>query len=224
MTHATPHPPPGLTAPGTGDDRRLEHLIACPSCDALYTARMPAFGQQAVCETCHTVLIQPRRKAGIRILMLSLAILILVVAALFFPFLEISRAGLSNRASLLDVALSFRSERMAALALATAAVIVVVPLLRMLLITYVLLPIVLNARPFAQARRAFRWSQELKPWSMAEIFVLGVAVALVKVADLAQIAFGAAFWMFLVLVGIAILNERYMCSYSVWASLDELDR
>ena len=203
---------------------RLEDLIACPSCDALYLARMPEFGERAVCADCHEVLIAPRAKAGIRIVMLTLGMLILVTAALFFPFLSISAAGLGNRASLLDVALSFQSSHMVALALMTAAMIVIVPLLRMLLIFYTLLPVVFDRPPFSQARRAFRWSNALKPWAMAEIFALGCAVALVKVADLAQIGFGPAFWMFSILVLIAILNDSYLCSWSVWKSLEKAPR
>ena len=33
---------------------------------------------------------------------------------------------------------------------------------------------------------AFRLAEALQPWSMAEIFVIGCAVALVKIADLAE--------------------------------------
>ncbi|ETX28561.1 paraquat-inducible protein A [Roseivivax isoporae] len=209
------------TLPQALGDHDLSDLIGCPSCDALYVARMPEQGERAVCGHCHTVLIAPRKKAGARILALSLATLILVVGALFFPFLEIHAAGFGNRASILDVASSFQSNRMAALSLATAAMIVVVPLIRMVLILYVLTPIVFDAKPFAQARRAFRWSQELKPWAMAEIFALGCAVALVKVADLAQIGFGPAFWMFSALVLIVMFNDNYLCTWSVWKSLEK---
>lgn len=200
--------------------RPLEDLIACPSCDALYVARMPETGGRAVCDRCHTVLIAPKRKAGLRIIALTLAVLILVVSAMFFPFLDIHRLGLGNSASILDAATAFSSGPMAALGLGTAAMIVIVPLIRMLLILYVLTPIVFDRQPFSQARRAFRWSQELKPWAMAEIFAIGCAVALVKVADLAQIGFGPAFWMFSVLVVIVLFNDNYLCTWSVWKSLE----
>ncbi len=200
--------------------RPLEDLIACPTCDALYVARMPETGGRAVCDRCHTVLIAPKRRAGLRIIALTLAVLILVVSAMFFPFLEINRLGLGNRASILDAATTFRSGPMAALGLATAAMIVVLPLIRMLLILYVLTPVVFDRKPFSQARRAFRWSQQLKPWAMAEIFAIGCAVALVKVADLAQIGFGPAFWMFSVLVVIVLFNDNYLCTWSVWKSLE----
>ncbi|MHA6343951.1 paraquat-inducible protein A [Roseivivax sp. CAU 1761] len=198
----------------------LDELIACPHCDLLYRVRMPARGQRAVCRRCHTVLIAPRRKAGMKIIALTLTVLILVAGALFFPFLEITAAGLGNQATILDAATAFNSGPMAFLALVTAATIIIIPLLRTLLILYTLLPIVRDRAPYAHARQAFRYSQSLKPWAMAEIFAIGCAVALVKVADLAQIGFGPAFWMFSALVVVVMVNDNYLCTWSVWKSLE----
>ncbi|KMK66792.1 paraquat-inducible protein A [Puniceibacterium sp. IMCC21224] len=204
----------------THSDLALEDLIACPQCDALYTARMPEIGERAVCERCHTVLIAPRRKAGLRIIALTLTVLILVISALFFPFLTIHVQGFANQASIMDTASSFGSGALLLLSLATAAMIVLIPLLRMVLVLYVLTPIVMNLPPYAHARHAFRLSQELKPWAMAEIFAIGCAVALVKVASLASIGFGPAFWMFSALVVIVLFNDMYLCNWSVWKSLE----
>ncbi len=198
----------------------LSELMACPHCDALYRARTPGWRERAVCARCHLVLIAPKRKAGIKIIALTLAMLVLLVAATFFPFLDISVQGFGNKASILDSATAFQSGPMALLSVAVAAMILVIPLLRMMLVLYVLMPIVRDETPFPHARRAFRLSQKLKPWAMAEIFAIGCAVALVKVADLATIGFGPAFWMFSALVVIVIFNDRYLCTWSVWKSLE----
>lgn len=196
----------------------LRDLIACPTCDALYRVKGVGKGERAVCGRCHHVLIAPRARAGMQIIMLAVANMILIAGAVVFPFLSISVAGLSNRASLLDVALSFPGA-MAVLSVATLALILLVPFARALLITYVLGPVVFDrpARPLAAP--AFRLAERLKPWSMAEIFALGCAVALVKVADLAEVHFGPAFWMMAVLVILAVLQDRTLCRWSVWTSI-----
>lgn len=200
-----------------------EDLIACPGCDALYVAKMPDPKGRAVCERCHRVLIAPRVDAGLRIIALTLAITILVTAAVFFPFLQIEVAGLGNRASILDVATSFRSGVLVLVSMGTIAVIVLVPLARTLLLLYVLVPLTAGRRPARHARSAFRLAQEMKPWAMTEIFAIGCAVALVKVASLAQLEFGPAFWMFSVLVIIVIANDIYMCSWSIWKSIEDAE-
>jgi len=146
--------------------------------------------------------------------------LILIVGATFFPFLSIDAAGNKNAVSVFDSALAFVGGPLFLLALATAALILVVPLIRTLLTLYVLVPVVLDRRPARHAMQAFRLSQALRPWSMAEIFALGCAVALVKVADLATVGFGPAFWMFGGLVVLVVAQDNFMCKWSVWNSLE----
>ncbi len=197
-----------------------EDLIACPQCDALYRARMPADRERAVCSRCHTVLIAPRRRAGMTIIMLSAAVLVLVLGAVWFPFLKISRSGFVNEATLLDAALSFTGGPLIVLSLAVTALIVLVPMARAILTIYVLGPMVFDRPPPPGALRLFALAEALRPWSMAEIFALGCAVALVKVADLAQLSFGPAFWMFAGLVFLSVIQDRFMCRWSVWHALE----
>jgi len=199
----------------------LAGLIACPNCDAVYRAVQPATGERAVCARCHTVLIAPRRQAGQRLIAVSSAVVVLVIAATVTPFLRIEVGGRQNSSSILDAALAFSSsELLAVLSLAVASVIVFIPVLRALLLIYVLTPVVLDRAPAPGATRAFRLTETLRPWSMAEIFAIGCAVALVKIADLAEVHFGPAFWMFAGLVILLVVQDTFMCRYSVWKSLE----
>ncbi|NVO23644.1 paraquat-inducible protein A [Donghicola sp. C2-DW-16] len=195
--------------------------IVCPHCDALFVQKQPQFGERAVCTRCRTVLIAPRRNAFIRILALSVTNLILVIAALFLPFLQISRAGFHNETSVMDAVLAFSDGPLFVLSLAVGALIVLVPMMRMVLTLYVLAPMVMGRPPAPGATRAFRLFEALKPWSMAEIFVLGCGVALVKVSALAQVHLGSAFWMMGVLVIVVLLQDNMMCRWSVWTALEK---
>lgn len=202
--------------------RDLSALIACPKCDAVYQVTDPAVGERAVCARCHTVLIAPRKRAGKQIIAIALAVVVLVIAATIFPFLSVRVAGVAHKSSVLDAALAFSSSPLLmVLSLAVAALIVFFPVLRALLAIYVLTPLVLDRPAFPGAIRAFRVSEALRPWSMAEIFAIGCAVALTKVADLARVDFGPAFWMFSALVVLMILQDNFMCRYSVWKSLEK---
>ncbi len=199
----------------------LDTLIVCPHCDAAYQLQRPGVGERAKCQRCGTVLITPRRKAGLQIIAVSLAVAILIVAATVFPFLSIKAGGTSNSVSILDAALAFSDGPLVALALTTAALIIFVPLTRVLLSIYVLVPIVLDRAPARGATQAFRLSEALRPWSMAEIFAIGCAVALTKLSDLADVAFGPAFWMFAGLVVLVVVQDNFLCRWSVWKSLDK---
>ncbi|MFT6676820.1 MAG: paraquat-inducible protein A [Sulfitobacter sp.] len=202
----------------------LEDIIVCPQCDAVYRLQRPKHGERARCQRCHKVLIAPRRNAGLHIIAVAFAVLFLIVGAAVFPFLTIDAAGNKNAVSILDAALAFSGGPMVALSLATAALIIIFPLLRVLLTLYVLIPVVLDRPPAPHAIRAFRLSEAMRPWSMAEIFAIGCAVALVKVADLAQVGFGPAFWMFGILVVLVIAQDSFLCKWSVWNSLEHPKR
>ncbi|MFN3208282.1 MAG: paraquat-inducible protein A [Roseovarius sp.] len=199
---------------------QFDDYIVCPQCDAAYRLRRPEKGERARCVRCGTTLITNRRKAGMQIIALSLSVAILIISATVFPFLTITAAGTSNSVSILDAALAFSDGPMIVLSLATAALIVFIPLARVLLAMYVLVPIVLDRPPARGASQAFRLSEAMRPWSMAEIFAIGCAVALVKITDLADVAFGPAFWMFAGLVFLVVVQDNFLCRWSVWNSLD----
>ncbi|MDF0600242.1 paraquat-inducible protein A [Psychromarinibacter sp. C21-152] len=196
-------------------------LIACPQCDTLYFEPEIREEQTASCLRCGRVLAAPRTNAYLRTLSLSLTAVILMIGAVFFPFIELEAAGLRNRTSVLDAILAFSSGLMLPLSLAVALLIVLIPLTRLAAIVYTIYPLARRRRPFAHAATAFRLAEGLRPWSMAEIFIFGVSVALVKVAGLASVSFGPAFWAFAGLVVVMVLQDNSMCRYTIWKSLEQ---
>lgn len=194
-----------------------ESLIACPQCDALYQTDGEA---HLVCDRCHNLLVAPGRRAGYRLLALSLVSVALVYGAITQPFLTVERFWIESDATLLEAAFAFEGPLLI-LSAAVVLLVLVLPTLRLALMLYVLAPAALGRASLPLARRAFRWSESLRPWSMAEIFALGCGVALVKIADLAEVRFGPAFWMFAALVVLIWVRDRLICRYSLWSLLDE---
>ena len=193
-------------------------LIACPRCDALQSA--PAGAPKRLrCVRCGTVLSQPRGLAVAHVLMLSGTVLILMAAAVTLPFLTIGRLGLSSSSSILDAALAFVGGANAILAFAVLALIVLVPAIRAALLIYALAPLSWGGAPWPGARRAFAWDEDLRPWAMAEIFMIGVVVALVKIVDMARVDIGAAFWLLGALVAVSVLQDNALDRWTLWRAL-----
>jgi paraquat-inducible protein A len=199
----------------------LSDLIVCPVCDALHQSVQVPDGGQARCSRCHTVLVAPKAGAMTRIVMLAATALVLMVAAVFFPFLDLSAGGLSQRSSILDAVMAFSDGLMLPLSFAVAALIVVLPATRLAAILYAVAPMAIGHAPWPQASRAFKLAQQLRPWAMAEIFIIGVAVALVKVAGLATVSLGPAFWAFAALVLVTTLKDNFMCRLTLWKTLED---
>jgi paraquat-inducible protein A len=199
-------------------------LVACPRCDALHVERELEPGEAARCVRCNTVLASPRAGAFTRIIALSFASLVLMVGAVFFPFLEISRMGFGNQTSLFGVAMAFSQGALLPLTVALLGSIVGLPVLRAVLLVYTLVPLSRGRRPFSHAVPAFRLSEALRPWSMAEIFVIGTAVALVKVGGLANISFGPAFWAFCALILVNAASNAYTSATTIWDAIEDAGR
>ncbi len=196
-------------------------LVACPKCDALqHVAVLPERGARVRCVRCASVLIEPARFAVAHVLMLSASVLILMAGVVTLPFISIHTNGLANRSSVLDAALAFSGGPMAVLAGAVLALIVLVPAARAALTLYALGPMAMGRPPLRHARAAFALDEDLKPWSMAEIFVIGVAVAMVKIASLATIELGPAFWLFGALVLVSVLQDNSIDRWSIWKALE----
>jgi paraquat-inducible protein A len=199
-------------------------LIVCPHCDAVYKIAAVSHGERALCQRCDAVLVTPRRKAGLQIIAVSVAIVVLTIAVALLPFLTIRAAGTENAVSIVDAALAFEDGPMIVLALITAGFILLIPLTRVLLCLYVIVPLVRDRPPARGAAQAFKLAEMLRPWSMAEIFAIGCVVALVKIVELADVAFGPAFWMFTGLVVLVVVQDNFMCRWSVWNALSKKPR
>ncbi len=208
----------------TADAGPVDDLLACPHCDTLHHAATPPSGGRLKCRRCGAVMLTNRPHALDRTVAGSFATVILMVGAMLFPFLELSTYGLHREASVLDAALAFSSGLMAPLAVGVGMLIIVIPLIRATALTYVILPLRLGRPPAPGATEAFRLAAQLKPWAMAEIFIIGVVVALVKVAGMASISLGPAFWALAFLVVLVILEGASLCEWTVWQTLERTRR
>lgn len=196
-------------------------LIACTHCDTLHVAAHIPPGAQASCRKCHAVLQTAQPQALAHVVALAVTAVILMIAAISFPFLDLSASGNDNATSVISAILAFNTGLSVPLVVVVALFIVLLPLTRLAAIIYAIAPLVRGAKPRPMARQAFALAETLRPWAMAEIFMVGVTVALIKVAGLAQVTIGPAFWAFAVLVLLTIYKDQLMNRYAIWEALDE---
>ncbi|MEM7711042.1 MAG: paraquat-inducible protein A [Pseudomonadota bacterium] len=202
----------------------LDNLVCCPVCDALHEVHEVAVGQRLRCVRCNTVIAVGRPEAILRIVVLAITALILMTIVIFYPFLTLQNGVFTSRASVFETVMSFSEGVMAPLSFAVAAFVIVLPVTRLGTLVWALGPLAIGRGPLPGAAFALRWAEILRPWSMAEIFMVGVAVALVKLADLATLQMGPAFWSFAAIVVITALKDTQMSKHSIWQALDDAKR
>lgn len=192
-------------------------LIACYACDALLS-EPPAGAARTRCPRCGSVLTTEQPGALDGVLATTLTTIVLLGAGVFLPFVNIEASGRRQYASVFDAIVAAGGETWP-LALAVGAMVVALPLTRAVALLWVLAPMRLGRPPLPFARAAFRLAIELRPWSMVEIFVIGVIVALVKISGLAIVGLGAAFWLFLILAVVVFCEDAALCRRSIWRRL-----
>lgn len=193
--------------------------IACPNCDVLHRVTPELVETRTRCVRCGYRLTLGRPEAIARVVGLALTSTILMGVVLFAPFLRLNAGPFGSAASVTDVVLGFSTGLMVPLAAAVLVFIIVLPVGRAALLVYALAPIVLGARNLPRAARALRLAFLLKPWAMAEIFMVGVAVALVKLVGMARIEMGPAFWAFALFVLVNAFQDTFMCRNTLWSAL-----
>jgi len=193
--------------------------IACHICDALWSRPQLDHVGRAVCLRCGSTLLNDRFHSVERTVALTLAGLILFIVAIFFPFLHLERAGVSNRISIIDAVYVLWLNRMYALSVASALFILVFPLFQ-LVVFFTLSLLQLRRRPLNYFHAlALRFTYRIAPWSMAEIFMIGVIVSLVKVGELADITVGPAFWAMASLNLVLLLTTAFHSRECLWQEI-----
>lgn len=174
-------------------------LVACDECDLLQHLPEHSKHGRVRCRRCAAILHHSGRDPVLLPLALALAALILFALSNSFPLLQFSLGGRDDTTYLIAGIAQLFAQNAPILASVVLATTLIAPLLQILLLIYIYLPLSLDRRPvgFVYALRAV---QAILPWSMLEIFLLGVIVASVKLAEQASIVPGPAAWSLAALV------------------------
>jgi len=165
-------------------------------------------GQKAFCPRCGHLLAANRPHAQDTIFAFSVTALVFLVLANAFPFLSFSTHGQEQTVTLIQSVTILVTENFPELAFVVFALIIAVPAVLFLGIVYVSLAIQLEHR-LPGIRLILRWALMLVPWSMAEIFLIGILVSFIKIVSLADVALGLSFWsysLFTVCMTVVILH------------------
>lgn len=193
-------------------------LVACPECDALHVmVRLP---ERAVarCRRCEAVLYRTRRGTVERARGFLYGALPLLLAANLLPFMTLEIEGRQQPSTLLSGAFALWRADQWLLAALVFLVMFLIPTSKLLASLYVLDPLA-RGRPRPGAARIFREVERLHPWSMMEVYLLGVLVAWVKLRDVAEVHLGPALFAFVGLIVLLAAAEAVLEPFEVWERL-----
>ena len=199
------------------------HLLECQECGIFQ--RLPAMppNARATCLRCDALLRHTRADPFSLPLALNLAALMMFGIGAFWTLLSVSTAGQLRNANLLTGPEELRSFGLWELSLVVLATTFAAPLARLLCMTVVLLGLRLPQRP-PFIRMIYAWIEHLRPWSMVEIFLLGLFVAYVRLSGIAHIDLGPALLALATLTVTMLAADIMLDQQAVWEALDAQDR
>ncbi len=142
------------------------------------------------CPRCGALLFRHRVRVVERTLATASAAALLWIAALTLPFLELQWSGRTQSATLFDCVRQLAARGTPSMAALVAATGIVLPGLLIFALLYLTLGLQLR-RTWPGRRVTARFIARVQTWAMAEVYLLGVLVSLLKLAKEAQVGFGS---------------------------------
>jgi paraquat-inducible protein A len=195
------------------------HSVLCHECH--FSVKIPPLShkQAAVCPRCGLQLTVHHHNASQRIIALATTSLIFLLASLPFEFLSFSASGQYQSIDILGSLWTLVEKDYAVLALVQAIVVLILPAFVLMSLLYLLVPLQLGLRP-KKASWVVKTLFNLLPWTMAEIFLIGVLVSLIKVVSMADIGLGLSFFAFLLFTIFMTITLLYVDKYQLTLLID----
>jgi paraquat-inducible protein A len=190
-------------------------LVACLHCDLLQ--RLPDLppGASARCPRCDRELWRHREDSLNRTLALTIAAALLYIIANSVPMLGLTIVGRAASTTVFGGVIHMWTHGQAIVAAVVFFTAIVAPALQI----FMMLAIVLGARmehPPRWVGTLMRHHPTTRTWSMIEVMMLGVLVALIKIADYATVIPGVALFVLAALVFVLAGMQASFDLHEVW--------
>ncbi len=208
-----------MTALASSKSEPLRSLTACGDCDLLLEDIAVSPGNNLRCPRCGHVLHRCKKDSVDRSLGLALAGLILFVPANLLPMLRLEVLGIEHSATMMTGVIALFENGMWALAIVVLLASIVVPLVKLLLVSYLTLSFKLK-RNFPLLATCFRWFLHLDEWGMLEVYTLGIIVAYVKLVGMAQVLPELGLYSFMSVLFIVSFISSVMDERKFWQLIE----
>ncbi|MBV9251318.1 MAG: paraquat-inducible protein A [Acetobacteraceae bacterium] len=194
-------------------------LRECLECGQIQTIPAMPTAARAICVRCGGVLRHTHYDPLGVPLALNLAALTALVIGAAATLMAVSTAGRSHAADLFSGPSGLERDGFWELAAVVLFTTFAAPLAKLLATTIVLLSLC-HPNPPAGVRTLFAWVRYLRPWSMVEVYMLGVFVAYVRLGEVVRIELGPAVYALAALMVLMTAAEFTLDAQAVWEAMD----
>jgi paraquat-inducible protein A len=194
---------------------RERRLAACHTCGLI--SRRPPQGTHLACPRCGAALHTRIPRSTQRTWAFLIAAILMYLPANLLPMMQVTSLGQSRSDTILSGAQYLLASGMWPLALIVFVASIVVPLVKIVILVFLLLSVRFGSRfrPLDRAR-LYRFTELVGRWSMVDIYVVAVLVALVHLGRIAEIQAGPGALFFAAVVVLTVFAARTFDPRLIW--------
>jgi len=197
------------------NEEALDNLIICHECYTLHEEVPIKDGTKAICTKCGSILYRYNSKLVEHGLSLSIAGLIFFILANMFPLVQIEILGHEQFITIPKTFIALFTNGFYIVGLLCAFLIFIFPLM-IFTINIVLFTLLKLKKGKEFSKELLVLLSHIKPWSMSDIFLISILVALVKLIGYAQIHMGTSFWALILFVLIDLYITKRIHISEIW--------
>ena len=192
-------------------------LLSCHSCNLLSKASGSHGHAHALCPRCGAPLHQRKSNSLTRTWALVIAAFIFYIPANVLPITVVTSLGKTQADTIMSGVIYFMLTGMWPIALVIFIASVAVPLIKLFVLSFLLISVQRKWKWRPKDRtRLYRIAEAVGRWSMVDIFVVTILVALVKLGGLATIDAGPAASYFAAVVVTTIFAAMSFDPRLIW--------
>jgi len=197
-------------------------LVSCHSCHLVCKAPLFSGKLSGACPRCGAVLHQRKPSSISRTWALVIAAFIFYIPANVLPITLTTSLGKTQSDTIMSGVIYFITSGSWPIALVIFIASIVVPLAKLLTLTFLLISLQRKSQWRPRDRtRLYRITEAVGRWSMLDIYVVTILVALVKLGALASIEAGPAAVFFAAVVVITIFAAISFDPRLIWDSMEK---
>ena len=198
--------------------------ISCHSCHLLCRINFSKIGKSLVCPRCGSTLHQRKPNSLKRTWALVLAAIIFYIPANLLPVTVVMSFGKAQADTIMSGVIYFIATGMWPIALVIFVASILIPMLKLIILTFLLITVQRKSgwRP-KDRTRLYRITGAVGRWSMVDIYVVTILVALVNLGNLATIKAGPGAGFFAAVVVITMFAAMSFDPRLIWDAKETLD-
>jgi len=198
-------------------------LVACHSCNLLSKAVSTGPHAEVVCPRCGEVLHARKPNSIARTWALLIAAVICYIPANLLPMTVVTSLGNTQEDTIISGVIYFLNHGQWPIGLVIFAASIVLPLAKIITLGYLLISVQRKSqwRPEERAK-LYRMTEAIGRWSMTDIYVVTILVALVSLGNLATVKAGPGAIFFGAVVVITIFAAMSFDPRKIWDNMEPI--